>query len=103
MSNEANHCKLRGCDCRRPQGRDLWPGAVLAGGAGSVPRKTTIKRRHKRGGVPQTNFLPLREKPADMPVQESTKVEFIINLKSAQLLGLQIPRNLLVIANEIIE
>ena len=43
------------------------------------------------------------EKPADMPVQESTKVEFIINLKSAQLLGLQIPRNLLVIANEIIE
>jgi putative ABC transport system substrate-binding protein len=53
--------------------------------------------------VPQMNFLTLREKPADMLVPESTKVEFIINLKSAQLLGLQIPRNLLVIANEIIE
>jgi putative ABC transport system substrate-binding protein len=42
------------------------------------------------------------EKPADLPVQESTKVEFIINLKSAQLLGLQVPRNLLAIANEVI-
>jgi putative ABC transport system substrate-binding protein len=43
------------------------------------------------------------EKPADLPVQESTKVEFIINLKSAQLLGLQVPRNLLAIADEVIK
>jgi putative tryptophan/tyrosine transport system substrate-binding protein len=43
------------------------------------------------------------EKPADTPVQESTKVEFIINLKSAQKLGVQIPQHLRAIANEIIE
>jgi putative tryptophan/tyrosine transport system substrate-binding protein len=43
------------------------------------------------------------EKPTEMPVQEVTKVEFIINLKSAQLLGLQVPQSLLAIAHEVIE
>jgi putative ABC transport system substrate-binding protein len=43
------------------------------------------------------------EKPADISVQESTKVEFVINLKSAQALGLKIPQQLIAIANEIIE
>jgi putative ABC transport system substrate-binding protein len=43
------------------------------------------------------------EKPADISVQESTKVEFVINLKSAQALGLKIPQQLIAIANEIID
>src|SRR6202045_1002600 len=43
------------------------------------------------------------EKPADISVRESTKVEFVINLKSAQALGLKIPQQLIAIANEIIE
>jgi putative ABC transport system substrate-binding protein len=74
----------------------------FAAAGGLMSYGTNLSELYRQQGA-YTGLVLKGSDPADLPVLQLTKSELVINLKTAEVLGVKIPDNVLSLANEVIE
>jgi ABC-type uncharacterized transport system substrate-binding protein len=80
----------------------IYPVREFAAVGGLMSYGSEFADSYRQAGI-YTGRIVKGEKPADLPVQQSTKFEFVMNMRTAKTLGLAVPNSVQLLADEVIE